>query len=130
MANITAINGTEIARRKAALDTMLREAVGASTQREELEIEQMADPLDQIRSNTDREIAIQNLDGQARRIREIRGALERVQDGTYGLCEECEEPINKKRLDALPWARLCVTCQSRQESAEGHGMPAVFDTAA
>lgn len=44
-------------------------------------------------------------------LREISQALHRIQDGTYGICPECEEPISAKRLDALPWARFCVKCQ-------------------
>jgi len=44
-------------------------------------------------------------------LREIADALQRIEQGTYGVCLECEEPISVKRLDAVPWARYCVTCQ-------------------
>jgi DnaK suppressor protein len=44
-------------------------------------------------------------------LREIGDALHRIQQGTYGVCMECEEPISPKRLDAVPWARYCVSCQ-------------------
>src|SRR5512140_1013343 len=44
-------------------------------------------------------------------LREIADALHRIEEGTYGTCPECEEPISTKRLDALPWARFCVKCQ-------------------
>jgi DnaK suppressor protein len=44
-------------------------------------------------------------------LREVSDALVRIEHGTYGVCAECEEPISAKRLDALPWARYCVTCQ-------------------
>ncbi|MFY9727893.1 MAG: TraR/DksA family transcriptional regulator [Bryobacteraceae bacterium] len=46
-------------------------------------------------------------------LREISDALRRIESGTYGVCPECEEPISTKRLDAVPWARYCVTCQER-----------------
>jgi DnaK suppressor protein len=46
-------------------------------------------------------------------LREISGALVRIDNGTYAICAECEEPISAKRLDALPWARYCVTCQEQ-----------------
>ena len=36
-----------------------------------------------------------------------------IDQGTYGICPECEEPISTKRLDAVPWARYCVTCQEQ-----------------
>ena len=44
-------------------------------------------------------------------LREISDALHRIDQGAYGTCMECEEPISAKRLDAVPWARFCVTCQ-------------------
>ncbi len=44
-------------------------------------------------------------------LREISDALHRLDHDTYGICMECEEPISAKRLDAVPWARYCVTCQ-------------------
>jgi DnaK suppressor protein len=44
-------------------------------------------------------------------LREISDALHRMDQDTYGICMECEEPISAKRLDAVPWARYCVTCQ-------------------
>lgn len=44
-------------------------------------------------------------------LREIGDALRRIDHETYGVCAECEEPISAKRLDAVPWARYCVTCQ-------------------
>src|SRR5215469_5112899 len=44
-------------------------------------------------------------------LREISDALQRIEQGNYGVCLECEEPISVKRLDALPWARYCVQCQ-------------------
>jgi DnaK suppressor protein len=46
-------------------------------------------------------------------LREISDALHRMDIGQYGVCPECEEPISAKRLDAVPWARYCVTCQER-----------------
>jgi DnaK suppressor protein len=44
-------------------------------------------------------------------LRDVEEALARVADGTYGVCQECEEPISAKRLQALPWAKFCVRCQ-------------------
>ncbi|MBI3895327.1 MAG: TraR/DksA family transcriptional regulator [Acidobacteria bacterium] len=49
-------------------------------------------------------------------LREIEGALERLRDGTYGACLDCGMPMSRKRLEALPWARYCVTCQERRQS--------------
>jgi DnaK suppressor protein len=46
-------------------------------------------------------------------LREISDALRRIDHDNYGICMECEEPISAKRLEAVPWARYCVTCQER-----------------
>jgi len=44
-------------------------------------------------------------------LREVEEAIVRVREGSYGICQECEEPILPKRLQALPWAKFCVRCQ-------------------
>ena len=49
-------------------------------------------------------------------LRAVEDALGRIEDGSYGECEECEERMSKKRLDAIPWARYCVSCQEMVES--------------
>src|SRR6266581_4249104 len=46
-------------------------------------------------------------------LREISGALHRLDHDYYGVCMECDEPISPKRLDAVPWAKYCVSCQER-----------------
>jgi len=116
-------------RRERDLEARLNDFLTLSGGREELEIQQMADPLDQVRSATDRDMAVETLNHQARSIQEIRAALERIKDGEFGLCERCEEPIPAKRLDALPWARMCVHCQSAVE-AENHQGRTEFHSAA
>ena len=52
---------------------------------------------------------------RALQLREIDAALRRIDDGSYGDCERCEEPISPRRLDADPTARLCIDCASRSE---------------
>jgi DnaK suppressor protein len=49
-------------------------------------------------------------------IQEIDEALERIRDGSFGLCETCEKPIAKGRLEAIPYARLCLPCKAAEES--------------
>ncbi len=44
-------------------------------------------------------------------LQEVEDALTRIEEGEFGVCEECGEPIHKKRLDAVPWARYCLACQ-------------------
>ena len=52
---------------------------------------------------------------RAAQLREIDAALRRIDDGSYGDCERCETPINPRRLDADPTARLCIDCASSAE---------------
>jgi DnaK suppressor protein len=44
---------------------------------------------------------------------EVQQALARIDNGTYGMCSNCGQPIPEKRLEAIPWATLCVTCESK-----------------
>jgi DnaK suppressor protein len=54
-------------------------------------------------------------------LREIADALRRMEQGNYGTCLECEEDISIKRLNAVPWARYCVTCQEAIAARIAHG---------
>ncbi|NCF25467.1 MAG: TraR/DksA family transcriptional regulator [Gammaproteobacteria bacterium] len=61
--------------------------------------------------------AMAKASGQRRvaQLREIDAALRRIDEGSYGNCERCEEPVDPRRLDADPTARLCIDCASRSE---------------
>jgi len=51
------------------------------------------------------------------RLSMVEEALDRIDRQTYGVCEECGEPIRGKRLAAIPWARLCLACKTEEEQA-------------
>ncbi|MFN7919906.1 MAG: TraR/DksA family transcriptional regulator [Bryobacteraceae bacterium] len=103
------------ANRKAALERRLTDLAMSGGRMEELKIETLADAADQMRSSADRELAIERADRDWHSIREIRVALAKMAEGVYGVCETCEEHIAPRRLDAVPWARLCVRCQQHEE---------------
>ena len=65
--------------------------------------------------NFDREFALSIVSSEQEALYEIEEALKRLEHGTYGLCEMCEKPVRKERLEAVPFARLCVNCQSEVE---------------
>lgn len=117
MKHVTNIQDSETLKRKKALETKLREVLGTSVAREDLQIEYLADPLDQIKSNSDREMALHSLDQKSRLVHDLQLGLAAIADGTYGVCASCEEPIPRRRLEAVPWARLCVPCQERAETS-------------
>jgi DnaK suppressor protein len=54
-------------------------------------------------------------EGERVTVDEIAAALARIDDGSYGVCESCDEPIGMRRLEALPWARRCFTCETEHE---------------
>ena len=55
------------------------------------------------------------LDQQRKELAEIELALDKIKNGTYGICEMCEEPIGKERLKVKPYARFCITCREITE---------------
>jgi DnaK suppressor protein len=76
------------------------------------------DLVDRASSETDRAIELRARDRQRKLIAKIDAALKRLEDGSYGFCEETGEPISLKRLDARPIATLSVEAQERHERRE------------
>ena len=96
---------------------ILREAQGTLVALQS-ENENHPDLADRASSETDRAIELRARDRQRKLIAKIDDALARLNDGTYGYCEETGEPINLKRLDARPIATLSVEAQERHERRE------------
>ena len=82
------------------------------------ENENHPDIADRASSETDRAIELRARDRQRKLISKIDAALARIDDGTYGYCEETGEPISLKRLDARPIATLSIEAQERHERRE------------
>ena len=74
-----------------------------------------ADLLDGVTRAADREMSFATRSLLVQRRNQLALALERIEDGTYGICEECEKPIPPARFHAIPEATTCVPCQSRRE---------------
>ncbi|MCP5109428.1 MAG: TraR/DksA family transcriptional regulator [bacterium] len=58
-------------------------------------------------------------------LRQVDEAMDRLDAGEYGVCQECEEEISPRRLAAVPWATCCVTCQERMQIERETGAPAL-----
>jgi DnaK suppressor protein len=102
----------EILERKAnELDRELRKRDGIA-------IEKSADQMDEIQYATERELAMRNVDRESNLLRQVKAALRRIHDGSFGICTECDSEISPRRLAALPWALLCIQCQ---EAADRDG---------
>ena len=80
--------------------------------------ENLPDLADRASSETDRAIELRARDRQRKLIAKINSALSRLDDGTYGYCEETGEPISLKRLDARPIATFSIEAQERHERRE------------
>lgn len=106
---------------KTILEARQSELERGSRNRETIAIEPSPDELDRIQHASEREYAIGEYERDAVRLREVRRALVRIYEGTFGICESCEENINAKRLAAVPWASLCITCQEAAERAKTSG---------
>lgn len=83
--------------------------------REAITIEKSADALDEVQHASERELAIRNLDRESNLLRNVRSALRRIDEGTFGICLHCEEDISPKRLAAVPWAPFCIQCQEQAD---------------
>jgi DnaK suppressor protein len=91
--------------------------------RDEIAVENTPDALDQVQNAADRALAIRQLELDSSRLRGLKDALGRIEDGSYGTCLRCDEDISLKRLKALPWAAYCIACQDAadQEETEAAG---------
>ena len=70
---------------------------------------------DRASETLEREMEVSLEDNAELLLGQIDGALARVEDGTYGTCERCGKPIDEERLEALPWATLCIEDKRREE---------------
>lgn len=73
------------------------------------------DPVDLAVRNYSKNVQLAVSENESKQLTLIDEALLRIEDGEYGLCQNCEKDINPKRLAAIPWARYCLDCQSLLE---------------
>ena len=99
------------------LDELLNEANKTVTGMSDLN-ENMPDPADRATLESDRNFTLRIRDRERKLINKIKEALERIEDGTYGICESCEEYISDERLEARPVTTLCIECKTKQEDEE------------
>lgn len=83
---------------------------------EDIAIERNAEMMDEIQRTAERELTMTTLAMSWKTSVAIHASLGRLDDGTYGMCLACQEPINDRRLQAIPWAEQCIGCQQREES--------------
>ena len=114
-----------LARKEAELALVLRN-------RDDIAIEKSADQMDEVQYASERDLAIRNVDRESILLRQVKAALRRIRDGSFGTCIDCEWAISPKRLAAVPWALRCIRCQevAAREGPEAEDGSEALDNAA
>ena len=80
--------------------------------------ENFPDPTDRASLESERNFMLRIRDRENKLIKKIRSALDRIENGTFGVCEECGENISIKRLKARPVTTQCIDCKTKEEASE------------
>jgi DnaK suppressor protein len=80
--------------------------------------EELLDPTDRAALESDRNFTLRIRDRERRLIGKLNEALEKIEDGTFGICETCGNQISEKRLMARPVTTLCIECKTEEEQKE------------
>ena len=106
---------TEVDRFRAVLTARVAE-LERFNRRDGITVERSADELDEIQAASERALAVCNLDREFNQLRDARAALRRMEEGSFGICQECDQDIHPKRLAAVPWATFCIRCQEAADN--------------
>ena len=96
---------------RAILAARVAELERLTRQRDGIAIERSPDLLEEIQAASERALAVSNLDREYNQLQNARAALGRIQEGSFGTCQQCDADIHLKRLAAVPWAAFCIRCQ-------------------
>ena len=83
-----------------------------------------SDPLDDACGISSMEATFATYTQRREQLRNVELALQRIADGNFGMCDTCGRPVGLKRLQALPWANHCITCQEQSEQSRVHSLSA------
>jgi DnaK suppressor protein len=112
---------SELEKQRGVLEAKQAELVQLVRNRDGIAIETSPDALDVVQYATDRELAVRNLDRGSSLLRNVRAALRRIAEGSFGVCQLCEEDISSKRLAVVPWTAFCISCQEIVDRSQGDG---------
>jgi DnaK suppressor protein len=104
---------TEVNRLRAVLTARIAELERFTRHRDGIAVERSADQLDEIQAASQRALVVCNIEREFNQLQNARAALRRIQEGSFGICQECDQDIHPKRLAAVPWATFCIRCQER-----------------
>lgn len=115
------LTATEIKEIKKHLEALKAEAEARLKDKKNMDMPEaeVGDPIDVAGQSMDKEILFELSGNSHNTIGQIEAALRKIEKGIYGRCELCRQPIPKKRIKALPFARYCVHCQTSSEIYRG-----------
>jgi DnaK suppressor protein len=111
----------ELNKYRNVLEAKQSELVQVVRNRDGIVIEKSADAFDEVQYATERELAIRSLDRDSNLLRNVRAALDRIEEGGFGVCLSCEEDISPKRLAAVPFTAYCIVCQELADRGQHEG---------
>lgn len=114
------MSNVEVTKFKNLLESKRAELEKVVSNRDAIAIEKSADALDEVQHASERELAIRNLDRESNLLRNVRAALLRIREESFGICVHCEEDISPKRLAAVPWTPYCIRCQEIADRNREH----------
>jgi len=103
---------------KMVLMAKREESMAKSHRREDLWIVQSNEQIETVQLAGQREFAARGLERERESLIQIGAALRRIEEGEFGICLACEEPISPKRLAAVPWAAYCLHCQELRDAQD------------
>ena len=105
------LSETELSGYKCSLEAWVAELGTGIRRLDRIAVERAPDEVENVQLAGERDLVITRLDREASLLAEIRLALDRIEDGCYGVCVNCGGEIARGRLTALPWATCCIACQ-------------------
>ena len=116
---------SELNKYRNVLDAKQKDLVRMLRNRDGIAIEKCPDSLDEVQYATERELAIRSLDRDSNLLRNVRAALDRIEEGSFGVCLHCDEDISPKRLAAVPSTAFCIVCQEIADRSQYAGAEAL-----
>ncbi len=122
IAGVAGLNKKDLKRFKAMLDESKRQLLASAkktlSEESSFDTNELPDEIDQASSEYQQSMIFRLRDREKFLLAKIDKALQRIETGTFGICEKCEEEISIKRLEARPVTTLCIRCKEEQEQKE------------
>jgi len=99
-------------------EELLRVVTKSEQDGREADEEATQDIADKAANSYTKEFLFHQSDENRRLLQLVNEAIERLKDGTFGLCVACQGEVQQKRLEAVPWARHCIECQEKQDQGQ------------